>query len=142
MCRIGMMKFALSCVTRHNRIKKRRKIMSAIRNNDEILFEAKFVLPETTPSGFVKEEVHEELEGVLVETFGGFTANMVEAYKMDEVIGKLAHDDAVSYEVIIPNSALAIDKLKALAIKYAAQLEQDFVLFKQPNGEVYYLDVK
>ncbi len=116
--------------------------MSAKRNNQEILFEAKFILPETNPAGFIKEEVHEELEGILVEAFGGFTASIVESYKVDEVEGELVHDDSVSYEVVIPNTALSLEKLKAIAVEYAGKLEQNFVMFRQPNGEVYFLDVE
>ena len=115
--------------------------MSSERNNQEILFEAKFILPETNPDGFVREDIHQDLESLLVETFGGFVASVVETYQMDEIKVALLHDDAIAYTVAIPNTSMAIDKLKAIAVDFAGKLEQDFVYFRQPNGEVYFLDV-
>lgn len=116
--------------------------MSSTRNESKILHEVKFILPEYNPDGILQEEVHTELESELVRVFGGFVVTASESIKMDKVANELVHDDVLIYEVVLEDTALHLTRIKNMAVQFAKQLKQKFVYFKQPNGEVYFLDVE
>lgn len=115
---------------------------SAIRNNNRVLRECSFVLPERNPMGEYVEGVHEELETLLVKEFGGFRVHVAEDIFLDTQTELLVHDDTVVYTLLIEDTAMYLEKAKKIAINTAFELEQDFVCFTQPNGEVYFLDVQ
>ena len=111
------------------------------RNNNRILREAVFYLPETTPDGVVREDIHRDVEEQLVGEFGVFVSSLAESTTFDTVENVLVHDDVIRYEVFIQDTAADIEKLQRYALVFAKELQQDFVYFKKPNGEVYCLDV-
>lgn len=111
------------------------------RNNQKVLKEAKFILPEYSPSGDLMEDVHAELEEILVREFKGYTATPSESVTYDDIEKALVHDDVIIYEIAMEDTKLQLDKLTSLAKKFARILQQSFVYFKYPSGEVYYLDI-
>lgn len=107
-------------------------------NTDNVLTEIVFMLPETTPDGELREDIHEEVEGEILKKFGNYTVSLGDfAVKVEE---ELVHDDVLIYTIILPNSKVYIDAAKEIATSFAKKLEQDFVYFKTANGEVLFLD--
>lgn len=115
--------------------------VSSKRNKNKILNIATFMLPEHTPDGEVREDLHQQLEEELALEFANVHTYVADSLYMDKDSEELVHDAVIVYNVAIQNTSSHLDKLKAVALTYADYLDQDFVQFRQPNGEVYFLDV-
>lgn len=103
------------------------------------LFVAKFILPEYTPLGESVSHIHDELEATLLAAFESVVVTPSVRIYRDEEEG-LVNDDVLVYEVLLQNTAMPVNKLKAIAVDFAGRMGQSNFYFQNPNGEVYYLE--
>lgn len=98
----------------------------------------KFTLPEHTPSGLFGGDIHEDLVDALLTQFENVTTTLSETYL---VVDSLQHDDSITYEVVMEDTAMNTNTIKRIVLKFAKLLEQSHVRIQLPNGETYFLEV-
>ena len=102
--------------------------------------EACFSISEYDENGEVVDDVHESLESYLIENFKGFMATANTIIYMDDITDRLVHDEGIVYTVFLEDTKKDLDKLKSLAISFAQKVGQTTVYFKNPKGEVEFLE--
>lgn len=101
----------------------------------------KFWLPETTPEGEVFDDVFDELEAKLYESFGSFTVSTCEQFTRNEKSGDLEHDDCLLYSVLCEDLMLNRQKILSIVKEACGELGLSSFTYQTPEGEVFFVSV-
>lgn len=97
------------------------------------LKEARLVLPE----GIDDASIHHELKRTLSRRFGGYTATAGNGgWIDDDDDDSLVQEPVIVYDVAMPDTGLYRDRLREVAVLYAAKLKQKAVYIRYANGNV------
>lgn len=95
---------------------------------------ASIILPERGNDGESLEHVHEYLQRLILDTFGGYSGSIVHGAWRDEETGRVYHDTSRRYDIAMEDHGLHYLWLEDTARTIGAVAHQLAIAITYPNG--------